>query len=122
MKRYICRSPGCGTLLEKPGYCPLHKREKEKNKSKPFENAIRSNEELYQSLMWKALKKRVLTETPFCCYCGIGKNESRLEVHHKIPPRGDLDLFFDINNLTVLCSICHQRQTALEIANRRLKK
>jgi 5-methylcytosine-specific restriction protein A len=119
MKRYLCRNPGCGKLIEKPGYCNLHKIERENNKPKPFINAIRSNNELYQLPEWRALKKKVLNDMPFCCYCGIGKNESRLEVHHVVPPRGDRDLFFDYSNCISVCPDCHSKITAIEISNRR---
>jgi 5-methylcytosine-specific restriction endonuclease McrA len=121
MKKYMCKAPNCGHLLDKPGYCPLHKIERENNKTKPFFNATRSNEELYQSPEWRALKKRVLNDMPFCCYCGIDKKESRLEVHHVISPRGDRDLFLDYHNCVSVCPECHQRITQMEINNRRGK-
>jgi 5-methylcytosine-specific restriction protein A len=35
-------------------------------------------------------------------------------VHHITPPKGDEELFFDRNNLTVLCESCHARMTSAE--------
>jgi 5-methylcytosine-specific restriction endonuclease McrA len=121
MKKYMCKSPGCGILLDKNGYCPKHRIEKERNKTKPFVNAVRSNEELYRSPEWRVLKKRILSDMPFCCYCGIGKNESRLEVHHVRAPRGDVDSFLDYSNVVSVCPECHRRITAMEITNRKRK-
>jgi 5-methylcytosine-specific restriction protein A len=120
MKRYLCRFVGCNTLLESPGYCPIHQKEKELNsKAKPFEYATRSNEGYYQLPEWRALKKLKLKEMPYCFYCGVPRKETRLEVHHLIPPRGDKDKFLDYENLVSVCPECHSRITAMEIQQRR---
>jgi 5-methylcytosine-specific restriction protein A len=117
MKKYLCRFPGCGVLLEEPGYCDKHKIEK--SEIKPFQNAQRSNKSLYNTTRWRTLRKKLLEEQENCYRCGVHKSESRLEVHHIIPPRGDEVLFFDINNLAVICSDCHKVITAQEINKRR---
>jgi 5-methylcytosine-specific restriction protein A len=116
MKKYLCRFPGCGTLLENQGYCDKHKIEK---KTEPFKNAVKSNEGLYNTTRWRKLRAKLLEEQENCYRCGIFKTESKLEVHHIIPPRGDEELFFDINNLAVVCSECHKVITAQEIQRRK---
>jgi 5-methylcytosine-specific restriction endonuclease McrA len=37
-----------------------------------------------------------------------------LEVDHKIPHKGNLELFWNRNNWQVLCGACHARKTATE--------
>jgi 5-methylcytosine-specific restriction protein A len=116
MKRYICREAGCNNLLEKPGYCNKHKKEHSKSKSIPFENATRSNADLYKTAKWRALAKKHLSTHNFCVCCGTKEN---LTVDHIIPPRGDSEMFFDIDNLETLCVNCHRWKTAREISERK---
>jgi 5-methylcytosine-specific restriction endonuclease McrA len=93
-------------------YCKIHTPEKRK----PFENAIRTNEALYKSPLWRQLKKQKLREQSYCSKCGISDN---LHVHHVLPPKGNEDLFFDYNNLDVLCAKCHRLETNREIHNKK---
>jgi 5-methylcytosine-specific restriction protein A len=114
MKRYICKYPGCSNLIESSGYCEKHKT---KNR-KPFESAIRFNEALYNTTKWRQLRKEILNEQTNCFKCGLSKNETKLEVHHIIPPRGNEELFFDKNNLVAVCSNCHKIITNYETRNK----
>jgi 5-methylcytosine-specific restriction protein A len=108
----ICGEPGCNKLIEiTERYCEEHKKEPRK----PFENAIRFNQQLYNTNRWRKLKSEHLKEHPYCCKCGISKNEISLQVHHIIPPRGNEELFFDENNLTSICPVCHKIITTREI-------
>lgn len=106
--------PGCGVLLAERGYCPAH----QKTRPKPFENATRPNEVFYRSTRWKKLRVGVIAEQPFCEMCGGVRG---LQVHHKIPPRGNEALFFNRENLAVVCADCHRKITAEEINQRRGK-
>jgi 5-methylcytosine-specific restriction endonuclease McrA len=118
MKRKICNYPGCTALIAvTERYCEEHKREN----SKPFQNAVRTNAALYNTARWKKLRSKIVREHPHCSRCGISKNESRLEVHHLVEPRGNEELFFDENNLVPVCDSCHRNLTAQEIYNRRNK-
>jgi 5-methylcytosine-specific restriction protein A len=118
MKRKICNSPGCNTLIDpSERYCPQHKKEQ----PKPFINAIRYNELLYNTTRWRQLRSRVLKEQTSCFKCGINKTEAKLEVHHITPPRGNEELFFEKENLVVVCSNCHRIITNQEIRNRKIK-
>jgi 5-methylcytosine-specific restriction protein A len=118
----LCKSPGCGALLDKPGYCGKHRRPAVDNAARrPFENAQRSN--YYGSSLWKSLSRRMIRERPWCDLCGALKAEGALlEAHHRVPPRGDEELFFDERNLQVLCRDCHQAVTAREIQERRMNR
>jgi 5-methylcytosine-specific restriction protein A len=116
MKKKICNQPGCNILIEQnERYCSIHLKEK----GKPFEGAIRFNEELYKTSQWKTLRKKVLAEQPFCAKCGLSDKETKLEVHHIIPARGNEGLFFDRDNLVSVCPICHKYLTNREITNRK---
>jgi len=70
---------------------------------------------LYQTKHWQVLRRRVLLRDGYRCQhkgCGAilkrGVADPRSAVvHHKIPHKGDLDLFFDYNNLESVCWACH---------------
>jgi 5-methylcytosine-specific restriction protein A len=116
MRKKICSFAGCKTLVEPDErYCPLHKHDP----VKPFEGAVRFNDQLYNTSMWRSLRKKAIAECPYCAKCGIAKEEARLEVHHVIPPRGNKELFFDPGNLIVICGGCHKIITAEEIRKRK---
>jgi 5-methylcytosine-specific restriction protein A len=121
MRKYMCNEAGCGALLDKPGYCDKHRRAKAERPARPFENAARSN--YYGSPRWKAMAKQAVHDTPYCEICGISKADgATLEVHHREPPRGDEDKFFDGDNLQVLCGLCHRVVTAREIQERNRRR
>jgi 5-methylcytosine-specific restriction protein A len=116
MKKKICNHPGCQALINPDErYCSEHI----KPSKKPFEGAIRYNEELYKTTQWKQLRKKIINENPQCFYCGVSKEEMPLEVHNIRPPRGNEELFFNEDNLIVVCGACHKRLTNKEIRNRK---
>jgi 5-methylcytosine-specific restriction protein A len=121
MRKYLCRFPGCGELLDKPGYCGQHRRPAAAPKAPPFENAQRSN--YYGSSRWKSLARQAIRKSPQCAVCGVGKADGAiLEAHHREPPRGDEEMFFDENNIMVLCQPCHRVVTAREIQERKMNR
>jgi 5-methylcytosine-specific restriction endonuclease McrA len=107
MKQYICKQAGCMAILETPGYCPNHK----PPERKPFENAVRYNQNLHKTARWRDLRKRILEDQWYCQRCHA---TTRLEVHHIKRAKGDPDLFFDQSNLVVLCADCHKLFTQAE--------
>ena len=126
MLKRICQYSGCNEMAENGhAYCEKHLAEshrkhqewlKSHNKKKPFENATRANN--YNNAEWRALRREVLKRDGYqCCQCGITAAESGypLEIHHIIPPKGNKELFFDINNCATLCKLCHARITQQEI-------
>ena len=125
MLKKLCQYSGCNEIAE-PGhtYCAKHLIESKKkhqewlenHKKKPFENAVRTNN--YNSVEWRSLRKEVLKRDGYqCCQCGITAEESGfpLEIHHIVPPKGNKELFYNINNCITLCKICHARITQMEI-------
>jgi 5-methylcytosine-specific restriction protein A len=116
MKKKICNYPSCNNLIEpSETYCPQHKKEQ----PKPFSSAIRYNDALYKTTQWRTLRKKILMEQINCFWCGISTEVTKLEVHHRIPPRGNEELFFNENNLVAVCKTCHKVITNQEIAKRK---
>lgn len=114
----ICRAPNCSNYaVEGHCYCAEHLKESQE-KHKAFENAKRSNEEFYHTSRWRMLRTEVVREQGCCQCCGT---DTDLTVDHIIDPRGDEQLFFDKQNLQVLCKDCHRIKTAHEIAERKKK-
>jgi len=120
MIKKICNYPQCQTLIDlHERYCPVHKVEYVSNKV-PFAGAKRYNDGMYNNERWRALRRKVLGLRPFCESCGVSKNDvPSLHVHHIKPPRGNEELFYDENNLGVLCPSCHRLETARETRRRR---
>ena len=128
MLKRICQYSGCNNIAE-PGhtYCKTHLLDSQKkhrewleshNKKKPFENAVRTNN--YNNSEWRALRMKVLKRDNYQCrQCGATKEECgyQLEVHHIIPPKGNKELFYNIDNCVTLCKWCHARITQQEIIN-----
>jgi 5-methylcytosine-specific restriction protein A len=112
MKKHICHHPGCNALIQPTErYCEMHTPQA----IKPFEGAVRYNERLYNTTRWRTLRSKIIKENPSCCKCGVEANESRLEAHHIMPPKGNEELFFNESNIIVVCSACHKIITAKEI-------
>tara|TARA_R110002111_G_scaffold32400_2_gene65499 strand:+ start:461 stop:808 length:348 start_codon:yes stop_codon:yes gene_type:complete len=74
-----------------------------------------SYRKLYKLKQWRLMRERVLLRDGFKCQhkgCGVmlkrGRSHSASAVvHHIKPHKGDLDLFFDYNNLQAVCWSCH---------------
>ena len=70
---------------------------------------------LYYTKTWKHLRKLALTRDGYRCqHKGCGKMltsgrrwRNSAVVHHLQPHRGDLDLFYDLDNLQSVCWPCH---------------
>jgi len=115
MRAKICCYPSCNSLIKTDKrYCDKHT----PDKKVPFENATRSNETLYNSSQWRSLRKKILKEHPYCYKCGISIKEAELDIHHIVPARGNIDLFYDESNCIPICKSCHRIITAKEIKNR----
>ena len=113
MRKKICKEAGCSILIDSGStYCEKHL----KPKRVPFQSAVRSNDGLYNTTRWRKLRKKILSETPYCIRCG---SDISLEIHHKIPPRGDVDLFYYEDNCVPVCGACHRLITASEISGRK---
>ena len=111
-----CRHPGCAELTRE-GYCPAHK---------PKKTARRESAEWhswYSKPIWTdELRPAQLLREPFCRECAKkGLRTRATVVDHITSFRGFWALFVDPNNHQSLCKSCHDRKTALEMAERRRK-
>jgi len=68
----------------------------------------------YKTARWQKLRWSILVRGCFTCVmCGhIGNQTSQLVADHITPHRGDEGLFWDENNLQVLCKQCHDSAKA----------
>jgi len=60
----------------------------------------------YGTAEWKELRRITLVKHPVCTRC---HSRPSTIVDHKIPHKGDRDLFFDPSNLTGLDKQCHDK-------------
>jgi 5-methylcytosine-specific restriction enzyme A len=87
---------------------------------------MKSNEykKLYMSRRWKAIREVVLARDKYRCQvknCGqflqSGRNHARSAVvHHIEPHKGNLGLFYDLENLQAVCWTCHSGEIQSEEA------
>lgn len=63
----------------------------------------------YKTARWQRLRWSVLVRDLFtCAMCGRIKGETaELVADHKVPHRGDPELFWDAANIQCLCKGCH---------------
>lgn len=63
---------------------------------------------------WRRARLRFLYENPLCVFClARGRGSRATVVDHKVPHRGDQQLFWDEKNWQALCSPCHNRDKKL---------
>ena len=102
-----CASPNCGALVRGVARCPVHARQKERQRPNT------EDRRLYDTARWHRLRALVLAQEPLCGDCAAkGETTASREVHHKQRHAGDVGLFFARENLTALCGTCHKRRTA----------
>lgn len=66
----------------------------------------------YQSTEWRALRRIVLTERPFCEEClKLGIHTVAGDVDHIVDIKDNPSKFFDRGNLQSLCRSCHSKKT-----------
>ncbi len=125
MRMYYCSWQDCKVELNARGYCNKHQpliesREKKRKQRRDdyFRNARRANQGYYHTKQWRLLRAEVLKKQSSCITCG---SSEQLHIDHIKPPRGNKDLFFNENNLQVLCHACHRLKTAEEIRIRKQK-
>src|SRR4051812_6840029 len=66
---------------------------------------------LYQSRKWRKTRLLVANRDLWTCQrpdCGrLIANESDAIGHHRKPHKGNMDLFFDLDNIEIVCRECH---------------
>ena len=74
---------------------------------------FRHSRRVTASKRWKALRYEVLRRDQFrCVKCG---SRRKLEVDHIVSVKQDASLSYEIENLQVLCKVCHASKTRAEI-------
>ena len=73
--------------------------------------AERPNDEIYHDSKYRKNRRIVLSKNPVCQVCN--ENPST-QVHHPDPPKGNIDMLQDINNMVAVCFRCHLRITSME--------
>jgi len=76
-----------------------------------------SYHEWYNSTRWREARLRFLRQNPLC-ECVDCKRLNRLlpatVVDHKIPHKGNINLFWDMSNWQPMAKRCHDRKSAKE--------
>jgi len=109
-----CFHPGCPNITHGT-YCTTH--------SKEHDTAYRrqrgtSNERGY-TYRWQKEREAYLIRNPLCENC-LNKHDvirAATEVDHIIAHKGDMRLFWDVDNWQGLCKSCHSKKTAKEQRN-----
>lgn len=117
MKKYKCLVGNCyRTSVGQTRYCEAHQIYKIQ---KDLEIAKRLNElpksSMYQTNEWKRLRAEVIREQECCTYCGSHIN---LQVHHIKRHYGNPNIFFDKENLLVVCEQCHSKISMRQVKGR----
>ena len=109
-----CYEPGCPRVTHST-YCHIH--------AKQHDTAYRrqrgsSNKRGY-TYRWQKEREAYLIRNPLCenCLNKHGVLRAAKEVDHIIPHKGDMKLFWDVNNWQGLCKSCHSKKTAKEQKN-----
>ena len=101
----FCAFPQCGVLVPK-GRCATHTRVKEQQRPN------RDIRRWYYRDRWKRLREQVLVESRYTC-TRCGRVAHQLDVDHMVKHDGNAELFWNRNNLQVLCTDCHHRKTGM---------
>lgn len=108
----ICRHPGCGKAIARPGYCDNHQ-----NDARQWDNnkraAARQQKRTLStnSTIWRRLRDQVLREQPLCAECHRNRRITEASVIDHV--NGDAT-DNRRENLQALCASCHSRKTARE--------
>jgi 5-methylcytosine-specific restriction endonuclease McrA len=77
--------------------------------------AAKAYRALYKTDAWRAKREAKLTADPLCERCiRMDDVVPATVVHHRIPHRGDLRLFWSDDNLESLCAPCHDGEAQRE--------
>lgn len=80
--------------------------DRKREKDKPWRKTYRNDR-------WTRARVTYLGHHPLCVDCQQhGKATAATDVDHIIPHRGDMELFWDVNNWQALCHSCHSKKTA----------
>lgn len=99
-----CRHPGCKALVRGVAYCDAHHKEVQKQ----YDDRRGSSAARGYNSRWQKARHTFLSRHPLCCMCSAeGRVVPATVVDHKIPHRGDQQLFWDTSNWQPLCKRHH---------------
>lgn len=108
----LCNYPGCGALIEAPGYCVRHALSQESRRRTAERLRLSSRKRGYGS-RWEKLRRIILHQRPLCVLCEKrGRITAATVVDHIVAHKGDSTLFWALDNLQPLCASCHSTKTA----------
>lgn len=106
--KHPCKHPGCGALISSGAYCQEHTPAKR-------EQSRESAAHRGYGRAWQKASRAYLAEHPWCAECQRqGVRTPATEVDHRIPHKGNRQLFWDKENWQPLCHSCHSAKTARE--------
>ena len=115
--KHMCNATGCRELITEK-YCPKHahlKKTERDHKRRIYDKNRPSYYAWYDSARWKLIRERVLYAFPFCVECAKdGRASMSTIVDHIVPHKGDVHIFWDLENLQGLCAHCHSVKTSKE--------
>ena len=114
LAKKLCCKFGCGNTVKKNGYCEQHIKEMNRNKKNTNEW-----KNLY-GRQWQREREAYLKRNPLCIRCQEhDKIVVATVVDHIRDHKGNLGLFWDVNNWQSLCKSCHDSKTTSERNNQR---
>ena len=112
-----CRAPGCH-VLGVEAYCPEHaakRKSKAKEKIKAYDKERGSAQDRGYDAKWNRFAAAYRKSNPLCVMCEkVGVYTLAQCVDHIIPHKGNMELFWDTDNVQGLCTKCHTTKTASE--------
>lgn len=107
----ICKHPGCGKLIDAPGYCEPHA----KQRTRETDSRRGTAKERGYTYRWRQARAAFLAEHPLCRECEkAGRLTAATVVDHIVPHKGNDTLFWERGNWQALCASCHSVKTAAE--------
>lgn len=105
-----CRHPGCSALVPAGElYCEKHKPLHLDEVKRPSASSRGYGKR------WQKASRAFLHAHPLCERClAEGRYVKATVVDHKVPHRGDQELFWDQSNWQALCKPCHDKKTFTE--------
>lgn len=99
-----CTYPGCGALVHGGSRCARHQHIEQRVADKQRASASQRG---YGS-RWQKARATFLSNNRECCRC----QADATVVDHKIPHKGNQELFWDSDNWQPMCKRCHDAKTA----------
>ena len=103
----------------------MHNKRKKRKPSKPGDRFGRNSEleHLYHSRRWRILRDQIMARDNYLCQMcqqPIIPRDPALGAHidHRKPHNGDIELFWDVDNLQTLHQQCHTYKTRADYRGR----